>query len=107
MEIRFLVGIITVNEVKTELTQRLARNFPVLHFSHRFDLAVTDKDLPVPLCKVWAKTVDKDFSGWLLLVEDPVEGLVWEHPVLDNDRYMRNRYLPFDDLEAIPTVVLR
>lgn len=106
MKVKVHQAVLVVEGRERSLTRAIARQFPVAEFGKRFDLAVVDVEAPKPICKVMGSSFDKDRSdSWLLLVEDEVSGLEWQHPVLEVERTIK-MVKWFDDLKAIPTVVL-
>lgn len=107
IEVKVHVAYITVRGESKRLTKAIAKQFPVK--GDRSTSAMRGTEEPEPLCKINAATIDKDYTGWFLLVPDPIAGLVWTRPA-----DFREDFLPsvldrggwYDNMEAIPTVIL-
>lgn len=94
---------IIVNQESKPLTLKVAKQFPVMPYSHRWEQSIRGEDAADPICKVLESTIVKDGSSrsWLILVPDYVSGLQWEYPVQNSKDHVW-----YDELEHIPTVIL-
>jgi len=114
MEVKIHQAFLVVKSRETRLTKDKARQFPIRHWrDYNCDLRpermLIGQPVPKPICKVRARTLDRDLSGWMILVPDKEAGLIWVRPVLvplRNQEKIREEGGRWDVLSAIPTVIL-
>ena len=90
---------LTIEEQTVKLTKGIAKQFPVLPLTTRWDeiVAGTPRE---PICKVNGEALGKT-AQWYYLVQDDAAGLAWVEPIVRNDILKG-----YDDLAEVPTVVL-
>ena len=108
MDISLYVLKIEVMGKQTELTLKIAKQFPILDFNLRYDQAIEGWEFsPNPICKINAKTLGI-IGEWLYLVEDEMAGLAWVRPVIfaiDEEKIIeRGGWV--DHPEKVTTIVL-
>lgn len=116
MEVKVHQAFFAVKGREIQLTKSVARQFPLRHYGYMPNRGVSRETRMLQgmsyaeaICKVQARTIDRDLSGWLLLVEDEEAGLVWVRPVrvaYSNRQTVGERGGHRDVLSTIPTVIL-
>lgn len=107
MEVQVHRAFLTIEGRKVRLTKAIASQLPCHRRTYYERSARIARNLPVPkaICKLMAKVLDRHDHGWLILVPDPIAGLVWTRPAVLPDKEPDDTRR-WDDLQAIPTVVL-
>lgn len=116
MEVNVHQAFFTVKGREIRLTKSVAKQFPLRHHGYtpnrgisRANRMLQGKPYEEALCKTQARTLDRDLSGWMLLVKDEEAGLIWVRPVrvgYSNQKTVRERGGCWDVLSTIPTVIL-
>jgi hypothetical protein len=110
IELNLYVVSLVIEEKTKQMTKTIAKQFPVDTFIRR-DLSERKLQAPKPICKINAKTIDKDsWNEWLYLVETE-NGLAWQAPHCpDKDSgyfaTMKQRGHWIDEPEKVQTVIL-
>ena len=99
MNINLYVAHLVVGEKEMPLTAKIAKQFPVLQLSTRWDQAFAGTPSK-PVFRVLAESIDKDRHGWLMLVESG-SSFAWVEPLTQEIGSF-----PGDKLDEIPHVIL-
>ena len=99
MEVQLYQAFLTIEGKKVKLTKSIARQFQ-LHLRDwgRMRKIAHHEPFDSAICKVQAKLISRDLTGWLILVPNDESGLMWTRAVRAQEGG--------DKLKDIPTVIL-
>ena len=109
IEVQIHRAYLVVEGKRVKLTKSIAKQFPVLNATARWDAAVMGEPQPEPLCKVAGKVLGEELYAWMYLVPDEEAGLGWIAAMQPSEG-MVQRILErggwVDDPSRVPTVIL-
>lgn len=76
IEVEVFRAYLVIEERREKLTRAIARQFPILDESERWDAAIEGKHQPEPICKVRGEVLCQPYR-WMYLVPDEEAGLGW------------------------------